>query len=372
MHVAIDARLYGTFHRGIGRYVTELVRALAELDGVNRYTLLVQPANQEQPRNLPANFRTLAAPWRAYAAAEQVQLPRLLWRLRPDLVHVPHFNVPLAISLPFVATIHDLITYEFPTERASTLPMPLYRVKLAAAYLVFRRAVCGAEKVITVSHDVAQKLGQRFPCSRGKTVVTHLAPGTPAAATSLALPPRYVLAVGSAYPHKNLERLVMAVHDVRRSEPALRLIIAGRRDAFMDHLTGWVAAQGYGATVRFWGAASEGDLAALYTGAAAYVLPSLAEGFGLGGLEALRYGTPVVAADLPVLREVLGPCAAYADPVSVPALTLALQDVLRDTATRARLLAGAQELLAGYSWRAAAARTLETYRSAVARTASPR
>lgn len=363
MRVALDARLYGLQHRGLGRYLVELVAALAEHARHDEFILLLDPRNAEHPPHLPPNFSTVAAPARVYTAAEQLVLPPLVRRLKPDLTHYPHFSVPLAAPTPFVVTVHDLILHSFPTERATTLPRPLYRAKLAGYHLVVRQALKRASRVLTVSQAVANEIVRYYPWAGPKISVVPLAPGRPSAPVALNLARPYVLAVGAAYPHKNLERAIAAVALARQELSNLTFVLVGRRDVFMERLAQYVARGGYDSFVRLWGEATEPELAALYRGAAAYLVPSLAEGFGLGALEALQQGCPVVAADIPVLREVLGGAAEYADPFNVQSLAQATVRAVRGVNQGVR--AAAAVVLGRYSWAATAAGTLAAYRAAL-------
>lgn len=363
MSVVIDARLYGVEHRGLGRYVTQLITALAAQDTTTPYTLLLNPKNQSQPQDLPANFSIKAAPWRAYSLGEQFGLASLLRKLKPSLVHFPHFNVPMVVPRPYVVTIHDLILHQFASERATTLPKPLYWGKVAAYRMIIRRALQGAKQIITVSQAVADDVASFYPFAKNKLVVIPLAPAPFPSAAPLSLPKMYWLVVGAAYPHKNLELVVQALRLARHTEPELRLIVVGRRDVFMERLERWVATQGMEQAVMFWGQASEAELVSLYSATALYLLPSFAEGFGLGAVEALQQGAPVAAADIPVLHEVLGKAAVFFDPHSPEQVLQAWQAVERPE-LRATLHTEASAILAKLSWQEVAKKTRAVYQQA--------
>ncbi len=370
MQVVIDARLFGTAHRGIGRYLRELAYAMAREPGDVEFTLLVSRPDDPELAPLKHKVRLVPAPWRVYSLAEQFHLPRLLRRLKPDLVHFPHFNVPLLpLSVPYVVTIHDLLVHEFPDERATTRNGLFYLVKLLAYRATVARAVRGARVVLTVSQSVARTIGQWYPSALSKVRVVPIAPVSlpGSAARPGDVPPvPYVLVVGAAYPHKNLECAVEAVAGLRQTLAGYELVVAGKSDFFMDRFLKWAEKRGAPPFVRYAGEVDDETLAAMYRGAKAYLLPSLGEGFGLGGLEALSQGCPVVASDIPVLHEVLGEAALYADPGDSRAFARQLVRLESDGRVRGELRAAAAGVLARYSWTKTARATLEAYRAGIA------
>lgn len=361
MRVVLDARLYGLHHRGLGRYLVELVRTLVS-DQVNEYVLLVDP--KVQLPQLPINFRTVHAPWRVYSLGEQLHLPRLIRKLKPDVVHYPHFALPLLSPTPYVVTIHDLILHRHASERATTLPSPLYWIKVALYRAVVWQALRRASRIMTVSRAVAQDVARYYPWTEHKISVVPLAPGTPEPGVLLQLPNQYLLVVGAAYPHKNLELVLGALLEVRLTRPDCKLIVVGRGDTFMEGLKKTTQSMGLEAHILFWGEATEAELATLYESAAAYLVPSLSEGFGLGAVEALTHGTPVVAADIPVFHEVLGQAAVFIDPASVTSLVHGIERAL-EPKVREDLRQAARPMLARLSWQKVGRLTREVYESCV-------
>src|SRR3990167_4546569 len=111
MRILIDARLYGLENAGLGRYLMNLLAELSKLDKENEYTLLLRKKYFNRLK-LPANFTAVKADFRHYSVAEQFMLPVLILKLKPDLVHFPHFNIPLFCPAPFVVTIHDILMHK--------------------------------------------------------------------------------------------------------------------------------------------------------------------------------------------------------------------------------------------------------------------
>lgn len=377
MRVTVDARFFGPAGTGLGRYTAELVRNLLLVDPTVELTLIVLnasgPALPRDPR-----VRLVPFPVRWYSVAEQVQLPALLKRTSADLYHFPHFNVPLTAPRPFVVTVHDLILHEFPTDRATTLGPTRYRLKRLAYRFIIRQALARAERVLTVTQTSAEAIRRRFPQAAGKVVMTYEGPSDlqpphddgddRALVRALGVRPPFLLYVGNAYPHKNLELLLDALPVVRAQYPDVQLALVGATDFFHDRLRGTARAKGLrvGTEVVFPGFVSDRQLVALYRQASLYVFPSLAEGFGLPALEAMTFSLPVAAARASCLPEVLGDAAAYFDPYDPRAAAAVIARLLGPTDQRRTLIARGHAQVHRYSWRRLAAETLAVYR-AVAR-----
>jgi glycosyltransferase involved in cell wall biosynthesis len=172
----------------------------------------------------------------------------------------------------------------------------------------------------------------------------------------------FFLYVGSAYPYKNLPRLIDAFALV---EGDFQLVLAGDQEQFAAALQARAAEQGIESRVVFPGPVTELELLALYEAARVYVFVSLSEGFGLPGLEAMAAGVPVVAARAGSLPEIYADAAEYCDPRDVESIAAALTNAFGDEALRARLSARGRARAAEFSWKRAAEQTLAVYREAV-------
>ncbi len=359
MRIAIDARLFGAMkHRGLGRYISNLIDNLASQDKVNDYFLLIDPDNPEQPQGLPDNFKLVSAPFRVYSFKEQIRLPRLIKNLKVDFTHYPHFNAPLLAPRPYLVTVHDLIVHRFPDRQTSSLPWLFYFIKLISYHVVVGQALRRATKIITVSQTTAQDIVNYYPKTEKKIKVIYLAPVDQSPA-DLKIDYDYILAVGAAYPHKNLDRLVKAYQLSSLKEKGIKLVLAGRMDYFMERLKKTAQDNDLANGLVFWGATSHEALATLYKNCLAYVLPSLWEGFGLGPLEALSFKKPVLVSDLPVLKEILGQAVWYFNPQDLQDMTNKLQQVV-NLKTKDFSLA---KLPRTYNWYKTAQETLEVYQS---------
>lgn len=350
---------------GIGRYVTRLVEELAAMRPPG-FEFVLFERNPAAGKFAATGFPSVAAPPRWYTVREQLQMPGIFRRERLDLLHVPHWNVPLLpVGAPVVVTIHDLILLTHPSRRAS-LGGPLRHVVKNAAYRrVLRHALRGSRKIIAVSETTAADIRRHDPSVADKVVAIPLGGPELAARSAAAVPPpagRYLLYVGNAYPHKDVETLLAAVAMLRALPEFgdVRLLWIGQDDFFSKRVRASDAWRKLGEVAAWLGAVGDAELAAAYRGAQALVTATRAEGFGLTPLEALAFGTPAVVTDIPVHREVLGAAARYAPPGNAAGLAAAIAATLRDP--QARAVAAPSR----FSWHRMAEQTLTVYAAALA------
>lgn len=371
MRIGIDARFWGPEGKGLGRYTQKLIENLQLIDQSNEYWIFLRENNYDIFLPSGSNIHKVRAPYRWYSIGEQIGFARLLYRHRLDVMHFPHFNVPLLYRRPFVVTIHDLIITNFPTKKATTLGPLKYFVKRMGYQFVISAAVRRAKQVITVSEYVKRDLMEYFNLSSRQVTVTYEAADmftgfsedTDAIMAQYALTKPYLLYVGNAYPHKNLEVLVSAFHDLAPAWPGLRLVLVGKADYFFNRLAEFTAALGLGDRVVFPGYIPDQHLPVLYRQALAYVFPSLSEGFGLPPLEAMQYGLPVAAARSSCLPEILGNGAIYFDPKDKHDIVQVLSDLLLNPQLREQLRSRGLERVKQFSWRKMAEETLKCYQS---------
>jgi glycosyltransferase involved in cell wall biosynthesis len=333
--VLVDADVLGRRRTGDETYVLNLLRQLGRLAGDLRIVAVTR-----HPELVPEGVEPLALPARSQHLRMGVQLPLLLRRLRPDLAHFQH-SLPLACPPPAVVTVHDLGFARDPSL------MPL------RDRIVFRRVVPWsarrAARVLAVSERTKRDLVELYEIPEGKIVVTHN--GVDPAfrpSNSLLLGAKYVLFVGAIQQRKDPLAALAAAREV-----GLPLVVVGpeKEPALAAEL------RAGGADLR--GYVARDELVGLYREAAALVLPSRFEGFGLPVLEAMACGTPVVAAPEPALKEVAGDAAVFAEPPLADALRQAI-------AGRERLRAAGLERAKLFSWEETARRTLAVYRELLA------
>ena len=345
MNVGIDARMLGPSvgGGGLGRYVEELADELASQSHKHRYVLFVKNTAQAKGRE----HRIANIHW--YTLAEQLKMPKLIDRENLDLIHYPHWNVPLRAKTPFVVTIHDLILLEQPRSARATTRGPLvYWLKYQLFRRVLRHAVTASRAIIAPSQYTKDSILKFFPNTDPDKIhvvyegLTDLASLTPEPKPSTA---PYLLYVGNAYPHKNLGRLQQAFNLVRQDHPDLEIIFAGRGDQFYER-----AQAHHTPGARYVMNPTDEQLAKLYAGAHGYVFPSLCEGFGLPPLEAMSFSVPVAAARSSCLPEILGDAAVYFDPEDVQDMANAMNQLVDNNELRTRLITQGKTQIKKYSW----------------------
>jgi glycosyltransferase involved in cell wall biosynthesis len=297
---------------------------------------------------------------------------RLLWehtRLQArarsqnvDLLHSLGYIGPSHLSMPGVVTVLDLVHYHYPRQ-ISFGKRTLWR-------WLFPRSLATAKHIVTISESVAADLQLLFPETRGRVTAVPLgvdAVTYPLAdAGSRAGAQRYLLAVASPAPHKNLVTVLRALELLAGERPSLLLKVAGMRTSTTDHLGRVARELGIAERVEFTGHVDNTALDALYRGAAAMIFPSLYEGFGLPPLEAMARGCPVIASDRPAVPEVVGDAALTFSAENPQALASAIRAVLDDPALRGRLRASGLARAQVFNWDATARGTLGVYERVLA------
>jgi glycosyltransferase involved in cell wall biosynthesis len=171
----------------------------------------------------------------------------------------------------------------------------------------------------------------------------------------------YLLYVGNAYPHKNLQCLIDAFALISSTFPEMQLALVGKEDYFYARLKAYCSKKNIKG-VHFLGFVSDQDLDVLYRFTKAYVFPSLYEGFGLPPLEAMAKGAVVVSSDHPCMQEVLGDAAWYCDARASRNITQGIVKVLNDDILRIKLVEKGYQQIKKYSWDKMANETLEIYK----------
>lgn len=364
MKIVIDARML--FWTGIGRYIRALLDELQVLDTANEYLVLVRRADWELFEPSVANFKKVECSINPYTFSEQWALYLQLKALKPDLVHFTAPNAPLLYRGARVVTVHDLTLLDYDTSRGSGIRKVLRGLKRLPFMLVLANDARFATALITATDFVHDQLIERLgaPSARVHTTLLAADPNIaePAPINRFGKLGHYIFYIGNMYPYKNINSTIQALAELK-DHPTLQLVIAGKRDSFSAQLEALAGQMGVGDRVKFVGYVSDGEMISLYRAAALYVNPSLSEGFGLQGLEAMAQGTPVIAARASCLREVYGNAAEYFDPYDTQDQARAIALVLDDVATRNRLSAAGLERIKVFSWKKMAEATLAVYRS---------
>jgi alpha-1,3-rhamnosyl/mannosyltransferase len=365
MKIAFDLRRIG--NPGIGRYMKCLAESITVQAPEHEY-LLILPPQSEHLVHAPI-AQKLCTSVKYYSFREQVELPRILSRYKVDLLHSPHFLLPLIRPCPAVATIHDVIYMACPEDLPSFAGRLYYRAMMTACS---RMATClitdskhSKDEIVRYLHADPTKIEVVCPA-----VDPFFQSGAdPAEVASVRLKfgidRDYLLSVGIYKPRKNHARLLKAFQLLHKSGIQLQLVIAGPLGEGEPILRGLARELGIAEHVIFTGFVNDADLRALYSGARVYVCPSLYEGFGFTVLEAMACGTPVVCSSATSLPEVAGKAALYFDPHKPEEMANQVLRAFSDESVRTSLIADACNNLLRFSWEETARRTLEIYHQAL-------
>jgi len=360
MKIAIDARELRT---STGRYIERLLHYLQEIDHHNQYIVLLKPKDIDSWQATNKNFSVLACPYKEFTFAEQIGFKKQLDQLDVNLVHFGMVQQPILYRRPTVTTMHDLTTLRFRNPAKNPL---VFWLKQQVYAFVNIRAARTSRHIITPTEFVKQDVMTFCHVSASKITVTPESadkiPGTPEIYQPMSSK-KFIMYVGRPTPHKNLGRLIDAFVLLREKHPDLHLVLAGKKDFNYTLHEERVRAQSI-KNIVFTDFIPDSQLAWLYEHTLAYCFPSLSEGFGLPGLEAMHYGAPVVSSNATCLPEVYDNAARYFDPLDIDDIARAIDDVLTNTDLRQELIANGYQRIKQFSWKRMAEQTLEVYENA--------
>lgn len=357
MHIAIDARIISS---STGRYIERLLTYLQDIDTENHYSILVRKKDMGfwKPRN--KNFEIVEADFPDYSLAEQIGLLRLLNRLQPDLVHFCMPQQPVLYRGAKVTTIHDLTLLKTYNSDKNWLS---YHFKQLIGRVVFRLVIKKSKKIIVPTKYTKEEIIKRFRTPKEKFALTYLAADVSSGDTKPFEHPfdEFIMYVGQQSDYKNIKRLGDAHQKLLESHPGLGLILVGRKNASALINEKYFKEKKY-RNILFTDFIEDDQRDWLYKNCAAYVFPSLMEGFGLPGLEAMGHGAPVVSSDQTCLPEVYADAAHYFDPYRVDDMAQKINEVVTDETLRQQLIEKGYRRVGDFSWERCAAQTLKAYK----------
>jgi len=344
---------------GISRYLAELIGAYQSDPGLGVHPVTpyawvtsVHAGHLPGMRSLPLHYRvrrpTLSRlnATRARRAAD--------WRVAHLPMYVPEALV-LANGRPSVTTVYDFTLELFPE---------LFSADALAGLECKQRFLESCDVLLCISQTTAADLARLHPRLDKPIVVTPLGVGPEfsrrAARAVRGLPARYLLCVGNRAAHKNVNLLLRAFAVLARQDPDLHLVLSG---SGLPDERAEIARLGIAGRTHLV-KVSDADLPSLYQHAAAFVLPSRYEGFGLPLVEAMAAGTPSVISSAPALIEVAAGCAEVVDPDDVEGVVGCLDRILGDSAHREKLRSAGRTRARDFTWHATAAATARAYQIA--------
>jgi len=356
MHIAIDARIISST---TGRYVERLLTYLQEVDHTNTYTVLVRSKDEHYWIPSNKNFSVRVADFDNYSFAEQFGLKRLLKKIQPDLVHFCMPQQPVFYKGDTITTIHDFTLLE---TYMSDKNWFMYKFKQIVGYFVFKSVIKKSAHIITDAEFTKEKILKFSPHADNKTSVIYLATETTQGKISQYKLPykNYLLYVGQQSDYKNIKRLGDAHQKLLKAYPDLGLVLVGKKNASIISNEEYFDKKQY-KNILFTDFVEDDELNWLYSHATAYVFPSLMEGFGLPGLEAMGHGTPVISSNATCLPEIYGNAAHYFNPTNTDDIARAITEVLGNAKLQRELSKSGYEQIKKYSWKKMAEQTHAVY-----------
>ncbi|MBI1863375.1 glycosyltransferase family 4 protein [Candidatus Microgenomates bacterium] len=363
MKLGIDARLIS--QTGVGVYTRNLLYYLQ--DYVPRdweVNVYLKKVDYESFGFGTKRFNKRLADIHWHTFSEQTAFYKMLQRDNLDLMHFTYFSYPAMYRRPFVSTIHDLTPLLYKTGKASTHHTLYYEVKHMGLKLVLSELMRRSAAVITPSNAVRGEILQTFGARYADKVVAiyegldeSLVDLKENEKLSKQLPHDFFVYVGNFYPHKNVEKLVEAYRLVDTKIP---LILVGPEDHFAGRIQKHIESLGMQNQILVHTKSSRNDLVYFYNHAKALIHPSLAEGFGLTLLEAAFFGCPIIASDIPVIREMLGDEYVAFDPLFTTDMTEKIEHFIEK-----RRRFDYKKIVKKYSFDQMAKETVEVYKKVV-------
>ena len=370
LRIGIDGRFLQDKFHGVGRYTHGLLCALRDADTEHVVRVFVDQSlpNQRFPLQElvePGRLELCPISTPLYSVRELGGWPRSLSRTPVDVFHSPYFWSPVILPCPLVATVHDMIfdrypeyvpgfRYRVPYRISSRLVLRLasgvIAVSEATRQDILNFAGTSPEKVVTIPNGVEPRYRPISSETERRRVRNRYR-----------LPDKYVLAVGSRRPHKNVRALGAAFSQLLDQVPHSLVLVGPVDDRFADGAREGIERLRRAQRVIEIEHVDEADLPVVYSMAELFVQPSVIEGFGLPVLEAMACGCPVACSRSSSLQEVVGEAALLFDPLSDTEIAAAIQRALASEGLRSGLRDRGRRRARLFTWSSVAEHTLAVY-----------
>lgn len=345
-----------------------LIHYLEEIDTTNDYIIIIPTKDKDFYAPTNPRFSVMFSDHPIYSFSEQFGFKKLLDNLNADLVHFCMPQQPVLYSKKSVTTFHDLTllsTYN------SDKNWFVFRSKQLVGKYVFKKVARTSRYLITPTEYVKKSVVEFAKVPSEKVTVTleaaEIVSDTPEVYEPM-VNKNFIMYVGSQSDYKNIKRLILAHQKLLQYKPDLQLVLVGkttgRNGAAAARNKAWSQTKHH-KNVVFTGFLPDEQLAWLYQHTAAYVFPSLMEGFGLPGLEAMISGAPVISSNTTCLPEVHGDAAEYFNPNDVDDMAAAIWRVISNETRRNELIQKGYAQADKYSWRRMAEQTHALYMNAL-------
>jgi len=360
--IAIDARFFAT--AGPGRYTKAIVEHLAKVDTTNEYIVFFKKEIFDHYKFTNPNFKKVLANYPWYSWTEQTIFLFKILSYMPDLLYVPHFNIPVLYPGKLVTAIPDLIMSDYTTTASTTIWKPYFLFKKFIYRLVIIWALLRSYKNIVPSNATKDDFLKKYPAiPADKHVLAYegidpdlldsdLNPKDVLKKYNIEKP--FLLCVGSAYEHKNLSTLVEAFDIlVNKYKYKGSLVLIGKKDMFAERLQSLIKEKGLEDKVIlpvFKSFVLDDEVVAFRKAAELYVFPSLKEGFSLTPLEAQYHKLPCAISNIECHKEIYGDSVKYFDPTNIDDIALRINELLIDKDLQKELVTKGLDNLKNFDW----------------------
>lgn len=371
MRIGFDATAIPVNRAGAGVYIFQLIKALALKNNLHEYFVFGNSHILEEMDLDNERFHRIEVPLQSTLKRmlwEQISFPNEAKKLGIDLIHSPHYTMPLQASCRTVVTFHDMTFFSMPQVHGRFRRIffrNMMRASSRTATRLLSNSECTRQDMCRLLHIPLEKV-TLTPLAADKLFRKLESLQTAAICSRYGLiSNQFLLFVGVLEPRKNIPSLLRAYARLAVDSPERPLVIVGKKGWMYERIFQTVQQLGLENKVIFTGYVPEEDLAGLYNGATLFIYPSQYEGFGLPVLEALQCGAPVITSNLSSLPEVAGDCAVYVSPKEDREIEGAMRLLIKDEGLANRLRRDGPIRAAGFSWELCAERTLEAYQAAM-------
>lgn len=368
MKIAIEAqRIFRPNKHGMDFVALETIRELQKMDHDNEYFIFVSPG-EDRCLESSENMHIIELKCPTYPLWEQVALPRAVKRIMPDLLHCTSNTAPLHCPVPLVLTLHDIIYLE---KRQSSSLSWYQEMGWHYRRLVVPRILPKCKKIITVSQFERKRILEALHLPDEQLVAVyngfnshfHLQPKAPEITRKYIDSDNYLFFLGNTDPKKNTPRVLKAYSEyLKHSERKLPLLIADLKEDAIDRILDEEKIKDIKSYLRFPGYIANTDLPALYSGAFAFLYPSLRESFGIPMLEAMACGTPIITGNTSAMPEIAGDGALLVDPFSPEDITEKILLLENDPQLYQQQVEYGVERSKLFSWKNSAKALLQIYK----------
>ncbi|MCX6796861.1 MAG: glycosyltransferase family 1 protein [Candidatus Doudnabacteria bacterium] len=365
--------MLGSRHGGIGRYSLELSKHLLALDRRNLYCLFINPASADKSDvdllSKYSNTKIIASNIRHYSIKEQSRFYKQLNMENLDLVHFPNFNVPLLYKKPFVVTIHDMVHHKISGHKKS------HFLQFLAYKKIIQDASVKARAIITVSNHSKKEIHKYLNAPLEKIYVIYEGSNLNCKISENAVASvkekfflqfPYFLFVGVLERKKNLPNLTRGFDlFLEKNKFKMDLVIVGKADKHYPEIRHKAMDIKHNNRLIFTDFVEDPDLSALYKGAFAFVSASLHEGFGLPGIEAMKFNLPLVVSNTEVFNEIYDNAAIYFNPLDPNDISEKMKLLAADSQFYQKQRANSAARADFFDWNNTAQETLLIYNSII-------